>query len=145
MRAKTWLRWLLGLVAVTNGAVGLLGVLPGVPISKVATAYYSASVASDPQVEHIAEMFGGYMLAIGILAGFAALSPDRYRAITYTVTGLLFLRVVQRVVFAGEQSEVFGISGFWYWGQTILFLVVAVALLVLAVRAGTEEAASPVD
>ncbi|MDH5373680.1 MAG: hypothetical protein OEX97_12125, partial [Acidimicrobiia bacterium] len=138
----TWLRWLLGLVAVSNGLVGLLGVLPGVPISKVATAYYSASVAADPQVEHIAEMFGAYMLAIGILAGFAALNPDRYRVVTYTVTGLLFLRVVQRVVFAGEQSEVFGISGFWYWGQTILFLLVATALLVFAVRASGGEESS---
>lgn len=130
-RVRFALQLVLGLVAVTNGLVGLLGVLPGIDVSRVATAFYSASLTVDPQVEHITEMFGAYMLTVGVMAGFAAWRPERYSVITLSVAGMLVLRTVQRVWFAAEQTEVFGISGAYYWGQTIVFFLAAVALLVL--------------
>ncbi len=126
--ARTMLRALLGLVALGNGVIGLLGVLPGVPVSRVATAFYSASLTVDPQTEHITEMFGAYMLTVGILAGFAALRPQKYQVITFAVAGMLMLRTAQRLFFAAEQSEVFGISGWYYWTQTVVFFAIGVAL-----------------
>jgi hypothetical protein len=127
-RVRTALRAALGLVAISNGLIGLLGVLPGVPVSRVATAFYSASLTVDPQTEHITEMFGAYMLTVGILAGFAAFRPEKYEVITFAVAGMLTLRTVQRIFFASAQSEVFGISGIYYWTQTIVFFAVAVVL-----------------
>ena len=140
----TVLRGLLGLVAVTNGLVGLLGVLPGVPISRVATAYYSASVAADPQVEHIAEMLGAYMLAIGVLAGIAAVDPRRYEWVSYVTAGLLLLRTVQRIAFYPVQQEVFGIEGSRYWLQTAIFAVVGLAVLVVALMDRRQRSMTPV-
>lgn len=125
---RTGIRLLLGLVAIGNGLIGLLGVLPGVPVSRVATAFYSASLTVDPQTEHITEMFGAYMLTVGVLAGFAAFRPERYQVITFSVAAMLTLRTVQRIVFASEQSDVFGISGFYYWSQTVVFFAIGVAL-----------------
>ncbi len=127
-RVRTALQVVLGLVALGNGVVGLLGVWPGVPVSRVATAFYSASLTVDPQTEHITEMFGAYMLTIGVLAGIAAFRPERYQVITFSVAGMLTLRTVQRIVFASEQSEVFGISGLYYWTQTVAFFAIAIAL-----------------
>ena len=101
---RTGIRVLLGLVALGNGVIGLLGVLPGVPVSRVATAFYSASLTVDPQTEHITEMFGAYMLTVGVLAGFAAVRPDKYQVITFSVAAMLTLRTVQRLFFASEHA-----------------------------------------
>jgi len=128
------LRAILALVAVTNGAIGLLGVWPGIPVSKIATAFYSASISVDPQTEHITAMFAAYMLTVGVLAGAAALKPERYEMVTFAVAGMLVVRTVQRVVFASEQAEVFGISTGYYWTQTIIFLAVAILLAWLGWR-----------
>ena len=141
-RVRTALQVTLGLVALGNGVVGLLGVWPGVPVSRVATAFYSASLEVDPQTEHITEMFGAYMLTVGILAGIAALRPERYQVITFSIAGMLTLRTVQRIVFASEQSEVFGISGLYYWTQTVVFFAIAVALAWLGWRLRTEQRAT---
>ena len=131
LRPRTILRVLLGLVACTNGLVGLLGVLPGVPVSRLATAFYSASLSVNPEVEHITEMFGAYMLTIGVLAGFAAFRPERYQVITFSISAMLVLRTVQRIWFVGQQTDVFGISGAYYWTQTVVFLAAAVGLAAL--------------
>ncbi len=140
--ARTVLRVLLGLVAVGNGSIGLLGVLPGVPVSRVATAFYSASLTVDPQTEHITEMFGAYMLTVGVLAGFAALHPERYQVITFSVAAMLTLRTVQRIFFAAEQADVFGISGFYYWTQTAVFFAIGVGLAWFGWRL-RQESSSP--
>ncbi len=136
---RTGIRLLLGLVAVGNGAIGLLGVLPGVPVSRVATAFYSASLTVDPQTEHITEMFGAYMLTVGVLAGFAAFRPERYQVITFSVAAMLSLRTVQRIVFASEQSDVFGISGLYYWSQTVVFFAIGVGLAWLGWKLSGER------
>lgn len=141
LATRTTLRVTLALVALTNGAVGLLGVWPGIPVSKVATAFYSASLSVDPQTEHITAMFAAYMLTVGVLAGVAAVWPERYELVTFGVSGLLVLRTVQRVAFASEQAEVFGISTGYYWTQTIVFLAVALLLAWLGwrLRAGAPD------
>lgn len=139
--ARGELRALLGLVALTNGLVGLLGVMPGVSVSRVATAFYSASLTVDPQTEHITEMFGAYMLTVGVLAGFAAAKPERYQVVTFSVAGMLTLRTVQRIAFASEQSAIFGISGFYYWTQTVVFFAVGVALAVFGLRVRRADVA----
>jgi hypothetical protein len=138
---RTGIRVLLGLVALGNGVIGLLGVLPGVPVSRVATAFYSASLTVDPQTEHITGMFGAYMLTVGGLAGVAAFRPEKYQVITFSVAAMLTLRTVQRIVFASEQSDVFGISGFYYWAQTAVFFMIGAALAWLAwkFREGTSQ------
>lgn len=125
------LRVVLGLVALSNIVIGLLGVIPAIPVEKVVAIFYSAMLAVSPQLEHITQMFGAYMLTLGILAAFAIRDPARNVLIVYGIVFMLFLRTLQRVLFAGQASSVFGIPTGIYWAQTIIYFAVAVALIFL--------------
>jgi hypothetical protein len=128
------LRVIFGLVAISNIVVGLLGVIPAIPVSKVATLFYSAVLTASPQLEHITQMFGAYMLTLGILAALAIKNPAQNRYIIYGVVFMLLLRTLQRVLFAGQASLVFDIPLVIYWVQTVIYFAVAVLLVLLRPR-----------
>jgi hypothetical protein len=109
------LRILLGLVALSNIVIGLLGVIPGITADKVVAIFYSAVLAVGPQLEHITQMFATYILTLGILAALAIRDPTRNILIIYGVVFMLTLRTIQRVVFANQASSVFDIPGGIYW------------------------------
>lgn len=69
------------------------------------------------------------MLVIGILAVFALCNPVKNIAITYGISILLILRVIQRFFFAQQALQHFEIPVAWYWAQTIFFLATACVLL----------------
>lgn len=133
------LRIMLGLVALSNIVIGLLGVIPAIPVRQVATLFYSAVLMVSPQVEHITQMFGAYMLTLGILAALAIRDPARNKLIIYGVVFMLFLRTLQRILFAGQASSVFGIPLGAYWAQTVIYFAVAVALVFLRPRVRKSE------
>jgi hypothetical protein len=76
------------------------------------------------------------MLTVGLLAAFAVWKPARNTFVIYGVSFLLFIRVVQRLFFAGDAADVFGISPAWYWVQTAVFFAIAVALILLRPKTG---------
>ncbi|MFC1704346.1 hypothetical protein ACFL1E_06170 [Candidatus Omnitrophota bacterium] len=125
------LKLVLGLVCVSHLTIGIAGCLPGVPIAKLAALFYKASIELSPQMSHIIQMFGVYMLTMGILALFALGDPVKNRAITHGIIILLTLRVIQRIMFAGQAADVFGIPASWYWAQTAFFGLIALLLLLL--------------
>jgi hypothetical protein len=133
------LRIALGLVALSNIFIGLLGVIPAIPVSKIVALFYSAVLAVSPQLEHITQMFGAYMLTLGILAAFAIRDPARNILIIYGVVFMLFLRTLQRIVFATQAYSVFAIPTGVYWAQTIIYFAVAVALIFLRPRTPKPE------
>jgi hypothetical protein len=135
------LRIVLGLVALSNIVIGLLGVIPAIPVDKIVAIFYSAVLAVSPQLEHITQMFAAYMLTLGVLAAFAIRDPARNILIIYGVVFMLTLRTIQRVVFASQASSVFGIPTGIYWAQTIIYFAVAVALVFLRPQAGQSEKA----
>lgn len=124
------IRIVVGLVAVAHILIGLIGVIPAIPI-KLVLMMYGAALQITPQLAHIIQMFGAYMLTIGVLGAFAIWNPVKNTMIIYGVSFLLFLRVIQRIVFAGQASAVFGISPGYYWGQTVCFFALALALVLL--------------
>lgn len=126
-------------VAVSQLIIGAIACIPGIPLSKVAEMFYKASLATTPQLEHIAHMFGAYMLVIGILAVFALYNPAKNIAITYGISILLILRVIQRVLFAKQALQYFEIPVVWYWSQTIFFLAVACILFLLSPKGKSSE------
>ena len=128
------LKMFLGLVAVSHIVIGLIGVIPQIPVN-VAVLFYGAALSPNPQIEHILQMFGAYMLTVGVLGAFAVRDPVRNKSIIYGVSFLLFLRVLQRVLFAGQAPAVFGISPAYYWVQTAVFLALAVCLILLRPKA----------
>lgn len=129
------IRILLGIVSATHIVIGFVGMVPPIPIA-VAMAFYGATKLDiNPQFEHILQMYGAYMFAIGILAAFAAWNPLRNKAIIYGVSLLFFVRVLQRLFFFEQANEVFGISSAYYWAQTAIFLAIAVFLILFRPKA----------
>jgi hypothetical protein len=134
------LRAVLGLVALSNIFIGFLGVIPAIPVSKIASIFYSALLMVTPQLEHVTQMFGAYMLTIGILAALAILDPLRNRFIIYGVVFMLFLRTIQRILFASQAALVFDIPAGIYWAQTVIYFAAAVALIFLRPKVARSEA-----
>ena len=126
-------------VAVSQLIIGAIACIPGIPLSRVAETFYRASLATTPQLEHIAHMFGVYMLVVGVLAVFALLDPVKNVAITYGIVILLVLRVIQRVVFVKQALQNFEVPVGWYWVQTIFFLAVACILFSLSPKGKSTQ------
>ena len=132
MKKKTVIfRLVLASVALAHLIIGITASLPGGSVTEIAQKFYSASINTTPELEHVAQMFGVYMLAIGILAAFAVCNPNRNVAITYGIITLLMLRVLQRIILANDAMRLFHIDTTWYWAQTIFFGIIALTLFVL--------------
>jgi hypothetical protein len=138
MNKLTALKALLALVCVTHLALGLIAFtgLPG-PVTKIASGLYGVTVTVTPQLQHLIRILGAFMIAIGVMSGFALFKPQQNRAIIDGVAILLLLRASQRILFAQQLHDVFSLSYGRLWTQAIFFLALAVALLFLRPRSAT--------
>ena len=130
----TSLKAVLWIVCIPHLIMGILGCLPFVDITQIAAVVYKATVAPSAQLEHVARMLAGYFLVIGLLAFFAIKDPLKSSSIISALSVLLFIRVFQMLTFAKDAFNVFGIPAYWYWGQAILFIIMAIALIFLRPR-----------
>lgn len=129
------LRIILGITGLSQMVIGLIGLIPAIPVSIVLMFYGATTLQINPQVTHILQMFGVYMASVGLLCFFAVWDPVKNKSIIYGISLLLVVRFIQRITFAGQAYEVFGISPAYYWVQTIVFLATAVALILLRPKA----------
>ncbi len=126
------LRVVLALVCLAHLALGIIGYAsPIVLVTQVIEFFYHASVTITPELQHAVRIVSAYMLAIGVMAGFALWKPKQSRYIIYGIVILLLLRVSQRVIFAGQIHEVFAVPYWHLWGQSILYLTLAGVLFFL--------------
>ncbi len=121
-------RIVLGLAAAAHVIIGLIGVIPAIPLS-IVLMFYGASLQINPQITHILQMFGAYMLTVGALGIYAVWDPVKNKSIIHCIIFLLLLRVIQRVLFASEAFAVFGIAPGYYWAQTAVFFLIVLALV----------------
>ena len=128
------LKFLLWLASVSHLALGLCGVASPQLAVKAAKLFYGAQVDATPVTAHILRILGVYMLAVGILAAIAALDPERHHGIIVVLAALLVLRVLQRLVHAGEIEATFQISAMRLGIQSVYFGLYASALLYLMPR-----------
>lgn len=124
----------LGMVAASHLIIGLIGGVPGIP-TDIVVRFYGAGLTVTPQIEHIIQMFGAYMFTVGVLGALTFRDPVRYRSVVLVISFLLFIRVLQRILFAGEAAEVFDISPLFYWVQTVAYLAMGLALVLLRPKA----------
>lgn len=122
------LRVVLGLVAVLHLFIGIFGVIPSSPLSFV-LVFYGGALQFSPQIAHLLQMFGVYMLTIGVLCIYAIWDPVKHKSVIHGIIFLLLLRGIQRILAVGRVPVVFGLVPDYYWIQTFLFLGVGVALL----------------
>jgi len=136
MNKAAVLRAVLALVCISHlvlGAIGFVSVPE--PVAKAISAVYGATVTITPELQHVIRILGAFMLAIGVMAAFAFMNPQENRAIITGVAVLLLLRVAQRIFFASEIHEVFAVAYGRLWTQSLFFLALAAALLILRPRA----------
>ena len=126
------LRAVLVIVTLSHLVLGAIAfvAIPHVVTSLAASAY-GATVTLTPELQHAVRIVGAFMLAIGIMAFFALRDPVRNRAIIDSIGILQLLRVSQRVFFATQVQEAFGIAPGRLWAQTAFFLALGVVLLLL--------------
>jgi hypothetical protein len=128
------IKLILGIVAVSHIVTGLAGIIPSMPLS-IALVLYGGALQFSPQIAYLLQIFGAYMLTIGVMSLYAMCNPVRHRSIIHGIAFLLLLRAIQRMVSTGQANAAFGMVPGYYWIQTILFLGVALALLWFRPRA----------
>ena len=128
------LKIVLWIVCIPHLLIGIVGCLPFLDIIQVASVVYKANITPSAQLEHVARMLAGYFVVVGLLAFFAIRDPLKSSSIISALSILLFIRVYQMLTFAKDAFSVFGIPAYWYWGQAILFITMAIALFFLRPR-----------
>ena len=92
------LRMVLVVVCVAHIVLGVIGYAapPGL-LTQAIKVSYSATVTMTPELQHAGRIVGAFMIAIGVMAGFALWKPQQNRYIIYGIAVLLLLRVSQRL------------------------------------------------
>jgi hypothetical protein len=104
----------------------------------VGSTLYNAQVDwSDGQFAYIMKPLGAFMIALGIMAAFAARDPLGNRAIIIGFACLFTMRGLQRLLFMNEIESVFAIPASKGMLQMVVMLSMAAGLMLL-LRAATS-------
>ena len=117
-----------------------LNVSSGFPA--VMANYYGAAVNWTPEFLYIVKPIGAFMIALGVLAAFAARDPLGHRPIIYGFIVLFVLRGLQRIVFSEEIASAIAIAAGRNLGNAVFFLAMAGGLILLNRLAGKGAGAA---
>ena len=93
---------------------------------------YNATVDwSNGQFAYILKPLGAFMIALGVMAAFAARNPSGNRPIIYGFAFLFTLRGLQRLMFMSEIETAFAIPASRSMIQMVVMLLLALGLVVL--------------
>jgi hypothetical protein len=133
------LRLLLLSVCLSHLALGL-GLNFSSELPKTVAPWYGATkVEWTPQFLYILKPVGAYMIAMGLLAAVAMLSPRKHSAIVFGIAVLLILRGLQRLVFQQDIVEAFGVSTVRNLINAGFFAGLGAMLVVLRLGAGSSS------
>ncbi len=130
------LRVLLSYAAATHFLIGLAATVvpPGDFADFIIGVTYGGSFDIGPVTHHVIRVLGAFMMAMGVLITFAVFNPRRYVAVVYTIMFLFVVRTLQRLIFADDIQEHFDISTVRLVGQSLFFLALGGAILLLRPR-----------
>ena len=139
----TLLKVLMWIIAGMHVVVGAgLNIAPG--FAQFMAEVYGANVDWTPELRYILKPLGAFMVALGILAVAAALNPTRHRVILYGFVFLFLARALQRLLWAQEIQDAFGLSSSRNTANMIFFTSLAIAVAVLDQLAhGKKNRATP--
>jgi hypothetical protein len=118
------LRGLAGFMGVYHVVMGLMGIWSGQMAARAAYFFWHAQVTVDPQFSYMAKFLGAYVIAFGMMLIAVARDPVRYGPLVYVAALLGGIRIAERLAFAGELKEAFGIG----LDRTIVTTIIVLAL-----------------
>jgi hypothetical protein len=127
------LKLLLWSFCVMNVALGLIAFSANVPlILKVADLVYGIKLTSlEPHTVYTVRMLGCFILAIGVMSGFAAKDPVKNKAVIYGNIVWLVMRDIQRIIELKPHHDAFGTPYPVIWMGIIFVFIVAGTLYAL--------------
>ncbi len=139
--AIKFLQGMLWVVCAFHIVVGAgLTLIPG--MGQFMAGAYGAEVNWTPEFSYIIKPLGAFMFALGLICIAAARNPLKNPMIIYGFVTLFAFRAMQRLVFAEEISEVFGIGATRNIPNMIFFFAMAAGLVILE-RLARKESAGP--
>jgi hypothetical protein len=127
MTKHTGIRALAGFMGVYHIFMGLAGIVSGQTAATGARILWNATVTVDPQFTYLAKFLGAYVIAFGVMMLAIAKDPVRYGPLVYVAALLGAIRIVERLVFASDLQQAFGIG---------LDRTIATAIIVAALNVG---------
>ncbi|HEV3117562.1 MAG TPA: hypothetical protein VGY58_10935 [Gemmataceae bacterium] len=121
------LLWIASLSHIVIGG----GIMLSPEFQRTMASFYGAEVDWTPQFVYILRPLGAFMFMFGLLLAVAAVEPWKHRLIVYGLCGVLLLRVVQRLALQQDIESAFHVSASRNLGMAALFLIEAIAILVL--------------
>jgi hypothetical protein len=128
------LKFLLVIFCVLNVALGIIAFSSNVPlILKIADMVYGIKLTGlESHTVYAVRMLGCFILAIGVMSGFAAKDPVKNKAVVYGNIVWLIMRDVQRIIEIKPHHDAFGTPYPVIWiGIIFVFLVAATLFLLL--------------
>jgi hypothetical protein len=114
--------------------MGILGIVSGSSAAWGAHTLWHATVTVDPQFTYLAKFLGAYVVAFGVMMLFIAKDPVRYGALVYPAVIVAVIRIGERLVFARELKDAFGVGMDRTIGTIIVVGALNLALLMLKPR-----------
>lgn len=105
---KKALKNLLYIFAVYHVGLGIIGIFfTGYSelVKKVVALVFNFNLTMDAQTIWMLKPIAAYMLAMGIIAFFAAKKPENFKPIIFAIAGFIAVRAIQRIIFAVEGNE----------------------------------------
>src|SRR5216684_3990340 len=124
MNRHTGIKVLAGFMGVYHILMGILGIVSGSWAAWGAHTLWHAQVTVDPQFSYLAKFLGAYVVAFGVMLLAIAKDPVRYGPLVYVAALLGAIRIVERLVFAAELKQAFGIG----FDRTIVTAIIVLAL-----------------
>jgi hypothetical protein len=115
------------------------GIMLSSDFQRAVAGLYGAEVEWSPQLTYILRPLGAFMFVLGVLVLVATRDPWRHRLIVHGLCGVLFLRVLQRLLLQQDIRDAFHIGLAQDLGMAGLFLVEALAILLLLHTAGARH------
>jgi len=133
MKREGTLKLLLLIFCIVNVILGVVAFSSNEAlILKTASLVYGIKLSAlEPHTLYTVRMLGCFVLAIGVMSGFAAKDPIKNKAVIYGNIVWLVMRSIQRVIELKPAHDAFGTSYPMLWLGTIFVFSVAVVLYVL--------------
>lgn len=95
---------------------------------------FGVAITMDPQASLLVRYLGAFAIAFGVMAGIAAIAPERNKTFIYGAVVYFIVRAFDRVAFANLLAW-HSVGTLPNWGRIIVILLFAGGLLALMPRA----------